>query len=182
MEAQCALLFDKLNWEWEYEPYSFMLPSGINFMPDFWLPDEATFVECRGYENNKGDKQINDFRKVITVGDGVWLSKHDESASCFWTFGPREVTRYHVGYIPYDDQEAIRCGTTVDAQVLTGMPCDGALLIFCAGCFRWRLFGPFDIYCWGCNGHDFRATFSLCVDEGKLFVDDRLAEEWRFNG
>jgi hypothetical protein len=55
MEAQCACLFDKLGWEWEYEPWSLMLPSGLSYTPDFWIDgdkagrhseDDAAFVFC----------------------------------------------------------------------------------------------------------------------------------------
>lgn len=60
MEAQCAVLFDKLGWEWEYEKYSLMLPSGTTFIPDFWIPKLQMLVECRGYESARGNRQIEE--------------------------------------------------------------------------------------------------------------------------
>lgn len=61
MEAQCALLFDRCGWKWEYEPKSFMLKNGVNYMPDFHLTEFKTVVECRGYESEKGTRQIQGF-------------------------------------------------------------------------------------------------------------------------
>lgn len=68
LEAQAAFLFDKLGWEWRYEPASFMLPNGVSYTPDFLLPGQNAVLECRGYRNEKGTKQIIGFCDLVTAG------------------------------------------------------------------------------------------------------------------
>lgn len=65
LEAQCAFLFDQLDWEWEYEPRSFMLPNGIAYTPDFYIPSCGAFWECRGYSTDKGEAQIQGFASLL---------------------------------------------------------------------------------------------------------------------
>lgn len=67
-EAQTARLIDCMGWKWEYEAHSFMLPSGINYMPDFWLPEYKGFFECRGYRSEKSDSQIREFQQMVRSG------------------------------------------------------------------------------------------------------------------
>lgn len=50
-ERQLALLLDFYDVDWEYEPRSFVvawddvgMPTRL-FTPDFWLPEEGTFIE-----------------------------------------------------------------------------------------------------------------------------------------
>lgn len=47
LEARWAVFFDHLGIEWEYEPEGLNLPSG-RYLPDFYLPICATYVEVRG--------------------------------------------------------------------------------------------------------------------------------------
>ena len=44
-EAELAALFDANGVRWEYEPHRFPLDYG-EFVPDFYLPDIGTYVEC----------------------------------------------------------------------------------------------------------------------------------------
>lgn len=63
MESKVALLLDKLGWKWEYEPFSVML-DGINYTPDFYIPEQGYVIECRGYDSDKGQQQIERFAKA----------------------------------------------------------------------------------------------------------------------
>jgi len=96
MEAKCAHLFDTLKWKWEYEPHSFMLPSGINYRPDFWIEELAMFVECRGYQTKDGNRQIEEFgecvqNQSISIPGGVPIDSYaaiiSDSKSILWTRG-----------------------------------------------------------------------------------------------
>lgn len=72
LEGQCALLFDRLRWKWEYEKTSYMLPNGISYMPDFTisLPVGPVYViEVRGYKTQKGQAQLDGFLELINQGD-----------------------------------------------------------------------------------------------------------------
>ena len=58
LELRCALVFDVLNIEWQYEPKTFAVPSlnGKRYTPDFYLPAFNAYVEFKGYWR-KHDKQ-----------------------------------------------------------------------------------------------------------------------------
>lgn len=66
MEAQCALLFDLLGWDWKYEPFSIMLPNGVSYTPDFFIEGHRFIIECRGYESAKGQRQIEGFCDLVS--------------------------------------------------------------------------------------------------------------------
>lgn len=71
LEAQTAFLFDKLGWEWQYEPQSYMLPNGVSYTPDFLLKGRGTIWECRGYRSPKGNSQIQGFCNLLDAEDVV---------------------------------------------------------------------------------------------------------------
>ncbi len=56
LEARTALFFDLLNIKWIYEYNKYLLSDGSIVVPDFFLPELKTFVECKGDFNgaNKG--------------------------------------------------------------------------------------------------------------------------------
>jgi hypothetical protein len=47
LEARWAVFFDALSVDWRYEPQGFDL-SGVYYLPDFYLPRQATWIECKG--------------------------------------------------------------------------------------------------------------------------------------
>ncbi len=53
LEARWAVLFDKLNIKWDYEPEGYHLPDGTMYLPDFYLKDFNIFIEIKGKEANK---------------------------------------------------------------------------------------------------------------------------------
>ncbi|WP_250029758.1 hypothetical protein [Paractinoplanes maris] len=50
LEARWAVFLDHLDIRWEYEPQGYTLPSGANYLPDFWLPGLGLHVEVKGRE------------------------------------------------------------------------------------------------------------------------------------
>jgi hypothetical protein len=69
LEADIAEAIDKTGHSYQYEPKSFLLPNGIHYMPDFYIPALKLWVEARGYETEKGDMQIQAFADMITSGE-----------------------------------------------------------------------------------------------------------------
>lgn len=65
LATKTALLFDRLGWEWKYEPFSVMLPSGLSYKPDFYIPEHRLVVECRGYREELKDRQLDDFAAEV---------------------------------------------------------------------------------------------------------------------
>lgn len=48
LEAEWALNLDRWEIAWSYEPEGFELPSGVRYLPDFWLPEINTWLEIKG--------------------------------------------------------------------------------------------------------------------------------------
>jgi hypothetical protein len=53
LEARWATFFDEAGIEWEYERRYLRVPglrrgAGINYLPDFWLPESAMWAEVKG--------------------------------------------------------------------------------------------------------------------------------------
>lgn len=67
-EANTAFLLDGMRLSWQYEPISYMLDDGTHYRPDFWVPAQAMWVECRGYSSAKGERQIAGFAGWIRSG------------------------------------------------------------------------------------------------------------------
>lgn len=155
LEAQCALLFDRLRWEWQYEPKSFMLPNGVGYQPDFYLPASATFVECRGYSSDRADSQIEQFGKLIREGltvDGI-------SIQAFVSFKQHDV-RFS------------RRDKTAMAEAV--------LVAHCKCCQRYVLLGIGDEECHQCYAHACSLHFAvvLQVIDGKIRLNGKSSEQW----
>lgn len=50
-EARWAVLMDRLNIPWEYEPQGWEMPDGSRYLPDFWLPRHLINVEVKGSDD-----------------------------------------------------------------------------------------------------------------------------------
>ena len=68
LEADTARIIDKIGYKSEYESISFLLPDGIHYWPDFYIPNIHLWIECRGYESEKGESQIEGFSNLIAAG------------------------------------------------------------------------------------------------------------------
>lgn len=69
LEGDIAYLVDNLGYKWRYEPQSYKLENGFDYLPDFYLPELKLFIECRGYESDKGEAQVTGFAKMIARGE-----------------------------------------------------------------------------------------------------------------
>lgn len=50
LEARWAVFFDYINFEYQYEPEGFSLGDGYYYLPDFYLPENDSWVEIKGME------------------------------------------------------------------------------------------------------------------------------------
>lgn len=48
LEARWAVFFDAMGWRYQYEPEGFVLPNGVYYLPDFYLPDLNWWFEIKG--------------------------------------------------------------------------------------------------------------------------------------
>lgn len=48
LEARWAVFFDHCGIKYEYEPEGFALSDGEKYLPDFYLPEQDTYVEVKG--------------------------------------------------------------------------------------------------------------------------------------
>ncbi|MDH3039022.1 hypothetical protein [Streptomyces sp. TRM75561] len=56
LEADWAITLDGLGILWEYEPELIVLPSGTQYLPDFWLPEVGTWLEVKGPNTPRREK------------------------------------------------------------------------------------------------------------------------------
>lgn len=56
LEASWACTLDHLGIAWEYEPWLYRAPSGLRYLPDFWLPAVRTFIEVKGEHMQRSAK------------------------------------------------------------------------------------------------------------------------------
>lgn len=61
LEARWAVVFNRLNIPYEYEPEGFYLPDGSMYLPDFYLPSHRVFAEVKG-----GPISSSDWAKVVS--------------------------------------------------------------------------------------------------------------------
>ncbi|MCX5079161.1 hypothetical protein OHA84_01490 [Streptomyces sp. NBC_00513] len=56
LEADWARTLYGLGIVWKYEPELITLPSGIRYLPDFWLPEIGTWLEVKGPTTPRREK------------------------------------------------------------------------------------------------------------------------------
>jgi hypothetical protein len=64
LEARWAMFLDSFAIVWEYEPRFVELPSGVNYLPDFRLPEIDTWLEVKGDHNERVFK-FDEFSKAV---------------------------------------------------------------------------------------------------------------------
>jgi hypothetical protein len=160
MEAQCAFLFDRLGWEWEYEKESMMLSTGITYTPDFWVLDGDMIAECRGYNSERGDRQLREFASEPSRERDFLVMGPD--ACLIYRAGSSRAQTFRVTYCPRCDVWAIAvsgdcgvvCGRCIDLTfkardlrveagkfTIDGLPLDSCDKVFdkAENILRWRL-------------------------------------------
>ena len=66
LEARWAVFFDAAGIKYEYEPEGFELPDGTKYLPDFYLPEQSKFFECKGIMTDKDENKIKQFLKMLS--------------------------------------------------------------------------------------------------------------------
>jgi len=177
MEAQCAVLFDKLRWEWEYEPWGFTMPSGISYVPDFWCKTCDTWIECRGYETPRSQRQLNEFISLLEGPRPDWVPKHVPTCQWhqmllpsngnyilhrFWLIGPKASSTYKSESRMFD------------------IPASERYYLYPAMVFRcacgWRPLDPDAAWCIDCN-HVADRVLVISVNAGKIYANGVAVEE-----
>lgn len=161
LEAQCAVLFDKLKWRWEYEKFSLMLPGGISFIPDFYIPELGRLVECRGYSTDHGNRQLNSLSGLI------------QNAK----FGAGRVPELALpGGDEIWDFLSIGPGNTISITARDSDPLFYAVFGFCK-CRSWNLLKDTEWCEAHCGKPLYESSFALTIRDGKLLINGVLLEE-----
>jgi hypothetical protein len=171
MEAQCAVLFDKLGWDWKYEPFSLMLPGGTTYIPDFWVSTYGgcmVAVECRGYTTKRGVKQIDKFAFLAEDPEQSFIMPDGENLSAFLVIGPDRVGLYDT---PMDSFEGdLRHVPVSQRRPIWSIP----PIIFHCEC-GWGLDQL--SRCVNCDS-DTDAALVISVKQGKLFINGYTVEDF----
>ena len=90
LEARWAVLFDALNIKWEYEKEGFDM-EGERYLPDFWLPGVAAWVEIKPFGKPKKSeiekcKKLAE-RNTVYIFDGEPGELFDTEGSKFYAYG-----------------------------------------------------------------------------------------------
>ena len=162
-EADIAFLIDNLKYKWQYEPKSFLLDDGTHYLPDFYLPDLRLFIECRGYESEKGEAQINGFGKLITTADKSILKRpltleYDHNIyPDYLAIGPQSVVFYESVY-------RYGVGKSEDAIMAQCDKCDKWFFVGASGSYQCRNCGRWD------GDHHMKDARWLNYQDGALLI------------
>jgi hypothetical protein len=79
LDVRWAAFFDRLAIKWSYEPELFKFACGLQYLPDFWLPDYQSFVEIKPVTDFEGFEKCaalaKERRLVVLCGQPLphWL-------------------------------------------------------------------------------------------------------------
>lgn len=182
LEADTAYLLTNLGIDWEYEKHSFLLEDGLHFALDFLAPEIRLFIEDRGYENEKGNRQIAQFaakihegfpcpgdpkggrgrRSESSGGDGPGSSAR---VMDFLVIGPDEVLFHeHRGRFGVEASPAVlaRC-----------LVCRGFFFLGESGCYQCRRCGE-----WRGDHHLASGLWGLALEGGTIQIDGAALPDW----
>lgn len=105
LEARWAVFFETLGIRWQYETQGFQLGDGSAYLPDFYLPDQKTYVEIKPAINYKPRK--------------VYMAGKIENPTIDWrrTIDPFYPSNYLPGYHNYVGPYPIQGGGHTVSQV-----------------------------------------------------------------
>jgi hypothetical protein len=63
-EVMYAMILEKENIKWEYEPKRFKLSDGLRYTPDFYLPHQDLWIDVKGHITEKHKKKHRLFREL----------------------------------------------------------------------------------------------------------------------
>lgn len=76
LEADWAATLDHWGMAWQYEPEAFQLPNGINYRPDFHLPNQRVWLEVKGPHDRRLGKAAELQRALYEEAGGEGWSFH----------------------------------------------------------------------------------------------------------
>ncbi len=71
LEARHAVFFDEFGLEWEYEPETFKLKSGLLYSPDFYFPELECYAEVKPLVKTFQE----DYHEHIFDENHIWLKE-----------------------------------------------------------------------------------------------------------
>ena len=175
LEATVAQFMDRVRWSWEYEPKSFLLRSGIHYMPDFYVAranGRGLWVECRGYITAKGENQLAQFPLTLL----------DEGRSEDFLILHAQAEVRDCALVSWVALKACRILGVIDKE----LPIHGSTpwLYRCSACSRYEVFGAAVLehhccnYCGGVSPEMRIQRIEFEPPEG-LFVGRIPMSEWR---
>jgi len=163
LEAQWAVFFDEAGIPFTYEPNGYKLSSGVWYKPDFWLPEQKSFVEIKfGYPTQeecvKADTLSSDTNFPVYIFYGLPLeytadASSNDSGLMFIAWDDPMFPKSSVGAIAYSNQRFAHCATCRKIQITdTGyLNCDhsgniGTTPQLIAAAKKSRSFNPRKVY------------------------------------
>jgi hypothetical protein len=115
LEAHWAQVFDRAGLQWSYEPLVIRLRKGRGggYLPDFWLPEQQTWVEVKGPHWERFDKTRSLARQLGAQGQVLVAT----AAGVCWRVPPSGRPAQHEVRVG-----TCRCGTRA-----LGVPSRGTL-------------------------------------------------------
>jgi hypothetical protein len=77
-EVMYALILEKENIEWKYEPKCFQLLNGLRYTPDFYLPEQNLWIDVKGQITEKHKNKHKLFRQLGYKLDLVFIEELQE--------------------------------------------------------------------------------------------------------
>lgn len=102
LEARWAVFFDSLELKWLYEPQGYEIRGGRRYLPDFYLPELALWVEVKAHF------RPDDWALLLdAVEDGLPGSPDGAGRSVPWVLLLGEVPLYHTAlhWMVYREQD-----------------------------------------------------------------------------
>jgi len=175
LEADIAWIIEGLGHYFEYEPKSFLLPSGIHYMPDFYISKIHLWIEGRGYNTDKGERQIREFSKLISEGyimpDGTLGNESD--------FGKDIIPFEEVNEKGAPDYLVLKYDSVIFTEYVNRFGCsytnEGISLVRCSHCKKYYFIGFGSFQCRNCgfwegNHHIERMEFFNNINELKEII------------
>lgn len=101
LEARTAVLMDSVCIPYIYEPEGFAFEDGTTYLPDFYLPNQDAFLECKGIMSEKDWTKIGHLAKetgkniVIVYPDlSFTLSEWTDDLNTIYPWEPHEGGLY----------------------------------------------------------------------------------------
>lgn len=77
-EVMFAMILDKENIEWLYEPKCFKLSNGKRYTPDFYLPKENRYIDTKGRYMESSKTKIKEFEMLGNKIDVIFIKEIEE--------------------------------------------------------------------------------------------------------